>query len=144
MAAGLLAHPFGHVDDENRGVGFGGAAEHVGHELPVSGRVDDRVPSAAVAKPNAGRVDGDGLIALGLQGVEHEGPFHLDPAALAGSENLLELAVGQAVGVVQQTADEGRLAVVDVSDDDDPQGLLVGVHYMYPEERRRSKESSLS
>ena len=31
----------------------------------------------------------------------------------------LELAVGQGAGVVDQPADQGRLAVVDVADDDD-------------------------
>src|SRR6185503_14449205 len=118
-----------------------GAAEHVADELAMAGRVDDGVAPVLPGEPHAGGVDGDGLIALGLQGVEHERPFQRHAAALADGLEFFELADGQAVGVVEQAADGGRLAVVDVAEDRDAQGTI---HYMYPAVRRRSNESSES
>src|SRR5665213_392398 len=62
-------------------------------------------------------VDGDALIALGLQRVEKKRPFERHAAPGADGFQHLELALGQAAGLVQQSPDQGRLAVVDMADD---------------------------
>ena len=38
------------------------------------------------------------------------------------SRRLLDLALRQGAGLVEQAADQGRLAVIDMADDDDLQG----------------------
>ena len=64
-------------------------------------------------------VDGDALVALGLQRVQQERPFERHAAPRADGLQHFELAVGQAAGLVQQPADQRRLAVIDMADDDD-------------------------
>ena len=65
------------------------------------------------------RIDGNGLIALGLEGVHDEGPFKGHAAALAHGADRLDLAVGQRAGIVQQATDQGGFAVIDMADDGD-------------------------
>ena len=70
-------------------------------------------------EPDLRGVDGDVLVALGLQGVHQVGPFEGHAAALGDLLELLQLAFGQRAGVVEQPAHQGGLAVVHVADDDD-------------------------
>ena len=70
-------------------------------------------------KPDLRGVDGDVLVALGLERVHQVGPLERHAAALGDFLELLELALGQRAGVVEQPADERGLAVVHVADDDD-------------------------
>ena len=84
-------------------------------------RVDDDVVALRRAEPDLRGVDGDALVALGLERVHQERPFERHAAPLAHRLDRLELALGQRAGVVEQPADQGRLAVVDVADDDDLQ-----------------------
>ena len=85
----------------------------------MAGRVDDDVVAARGAEPDLRGVDGDALVALGLERVHQEGPFERHAAPLADRLDGLELALGQRAGVVEQAADQGRFAVIDVADDDD-------------------------
>ena len=64
-------------------------------------------------------VDGDALVALGLQRIKQERPFERHAAPRADRLQHLQLALGQAAGFVQQGADQGGFAVVDMADDDD-------------------------
>ena len=115
-------------------------------------RVDEEIVSPAELQADVAHVDGDALVALGLEGVGHEGPFEGHAAALAHRLERLDFAVGEGAGLVEQAADEGRFAVIDVADDHEPQGparISRGValapalaHHMYPSARRRSKASS--
>jgi len=54
-----------------------------------------------------------------LQRVEQERPFERHAAARAHCGELADLVGRHAAGLVEQPADQGRLAVVDVPDDDD-------------------------
>ena len=120
-------------------------------------RIDQHIFALAVAEPNLRGVDRHTLVALGFQAVHQERPFERHAAAPAHFFDGLELALGQHAGLVKQTTHEGRLAMVDMADDDDAQLLLRGraidfqhrrfghlVHYMYPDVRSRSNESSAS
>ena len=116
---GLVAHAFQRVDDQHRAVGLRGAGDHVAQEFGVAGRVDQHDVARAGAEADLRGVDGDALVALGLQRVEQERPFERHAAPRADGLEHLELALGQAAGLVQQAADQGRLAVIDMADDDD-------------------------
>ena len=114
----LVAHALQRIDDQHGAVGLRGAGDHVAQELGVAGRVDQHDVACAGAKTNLRGVDGDALVALGLQRIEQERP--LEGHAAPGADGLqhLQLALGQAAGLVQQAADQRRLAVVDMADDD--------------------------
>ena len=119
VAAGLVHDAFLGIDEQEGGGGAGGAGHHVLEELLVARGVDDRVGTLLRAEEDARGVDGDVLFLLFDQGVEEEGVFELHAFDRAVLADLLHLAVGQGVGVMEEAADEGRLAVVDMADDDD-------------------------
>ena len=72
-----------------------------------------------VLKPDLRGVDRDVLVALGLQRVHQVRPLERHAAALGDFLQLLQLALRQRAGVVEQAADKRGLAVVHVADDDD-------------------------
>ena len=116
---GLVAHAFQRVDDQHRAVGLRGAGDHVAQKFGVAGRVDQHDVARAGAETDLRGVDGDALVALGLQRVEQERPFKRHAAPRADRFQHFQLALGQAAGLVQQASDQRRLAVVDMTDDDD-------------------------
>ena len=119
VPARLLAHALVGVDQQQRRLAAGSAGHHVLEELAVARRIDDHVVARLGPEADLGGVDRDALVALGLQGIHQESPFERHAAPLAGRLDRLDLALGQGAGVVEQPADQGRLAVVDVADDDD-------------------------
>ena len=58
------------------------------------------------AEPDLARVDGDVLVALGLQRVHEVGELERHAAPLRDRDELFVLARGQRAGVVEQPADE--------------------------------------
>ncbi len=119
VATGLVAHALGRVDEQHGGIGLRRSRDHVAEELGMSGRVDQDDIARRGAQPDLTGVDGDALIALGLQGVEQERPLERHAAARAHGLERVELAVRKAFHFVQQAADQGRFAVIDMADDDD-------------------------
>ena len=119
VPAGLVAHAFGGVDDQHRGIGLRGAGDHVAQEFRVARRIDQHDLARIGAEADLRGVDGDALVALGLQRVEQERPFERHAAPRADRLQHLQLAVGQAAGLVQQPPDQRRFAVIDMADDDD-------------------------
>jgi hypothetical protein len=119
VTPGLVAHAFQRVDDQQRGIGLRGAGDHVAQELGVTGGVDHHHVARVGAETDLRGVDGDTLVALGLQGIEQERPFERHAAAGACRLQRLELAVGEAAGLEQQASHQRRLAVIDMADDDD-------------------------
>ena len=115
----LVAHAFQRVDDQHRAVGLCRAGDHVAQEFGVARRVDQHDVARPRAEADLRGVDGDALIALGLQRVQQERPFERHAAPGADRFQHFKFAVGQAAGLVQQPPDQRRLAVIDVADDDD-------------------------
>ena len=87
-----------------------------------------RYGRGAALEEHPGGVDGDALGLLVLERVEQEGVLERLRVELALGPDLLELALGQRVGVGQQSADDRALAVIDVADDHDvhPLGRRAG------------------
>ena len=98
VAAGVLLHALGGVDHQQRGLGAGGAGDHVLEELDVARRVEDQVVPPAALEEHPGGVDGDALGLLVLERVEQEGVLERLRVELALGPDLLELAFGQASG----------------------------------------------
>ena len=119
VAPGLVAHAFQRVDDQNRTVRLRGAGDHVAQEFGVTGRVDQHHVARAGAEADLSGVDGDALVALGLQRIQQKRPFERHAAPGADGFQHFELALGQAAGLMQQASDQRGLAVIDMADDDD-------------------------
>ncbi len=119
VAAGVFLDSFAGIDQEQGGLGIGGTGDHVFQELLVARRVDDDVLAPGGVKPNLRRIDGDVLVALRLQRVHQVGPLEGDAAPAGNGLELLDFALGERTGVVEQPAHKSGFAVVHVADDDD-------------------------
>merc|ERR1719507_503687 len=107
-------------DNEDTTVSLAGSSDHVLDEVTMAGGVDDGdvvLGSLELPKSN---VDGDATLALGLELVHDPGILEGALARLLGL--LLELLDGPLVNtsaLVDQVTSGGRLARVDVANDDD-------------------------
>ena len=77
-----------------------------------------------------GDIDGDALLALGGQAIDDEGVVDLvagGAEALGIGDQRGELVLEEQLGIVQQAADQGRLAVVDAAAGEKAQEALVAI-----------------
>jgi hypothetical protein len=116
VAARLLHEPLACIDQQDGELGVRGARHHVARVLPVARRVGDDEGPPRGREETVGDVDGDALLALGIEPVEQQGI--VDPVA-GGAEaprilpQRLRLVVEQPGRIGDQPTDESRLAVVD-------------------------------
>ena len=138
VAVSLRSQAAGGIDEQDRQVGGRGSHRHVAGVLLVPGGVgDDDATSAGQIQVAVGHVDGDALLAFGLEAVGQQGVVDLahgdrGPAA-AGGAGVLELVDRHGVGLDQQTPDQGGLAVVDGAARDHTQHS--GAHVVGPVQR---------
>ncbi len=147
MAAGLDQDALARVDQDDRKLGVRSAGRHVARVLLVARRVGDDEFALVGGEEAIGDVDGDALLPLGLQPVDQK--REVDVAA--GGAVLLrilfqgrEMILEQELGIVEQPADQRRLAVVDAAAGQEAQQRLLllrseelsevggGVHQKYP------------
>ena len=102
---GLRQRPLGGIDQDQRAVNHIEDALDLAAEIGVAGRVDD--VDAGVLPDQRGGLGQDGDAALALQ--------------VVGIERALghPLVLAERAGLLQQTVDQGGLAVVDVGDNGD-------------------------
>src|SRR5690606_6883113 len=113
VAAGLLDDAFPRVDEDDGEVGGGGAGHHVARVLDVAGGVGDDELAPGGGEVAVGDVDGDALLALGAKAVGEEREVEVFLAALFGDAfEVFEGVVEDGLGVVEEAADEGGLAIV--------------------------------
>ena len=114
VAARLLDHALARVDEDHRHLGRRGARDHVARVLDVARGVGELEAAARRHERAVRDVDRDPLLALGAQAVGEK--RKVDVAVAAASRGLLDVLelVGQdLLRVVEQPADQRRLAVVD-------------------------------
>src|SRR5262245_36683389 len=115
MPPGVLADALRGVDDQERGLGVRRPGDHVAEELDVPGRVQDDVIPRGGLEEDPGRVDGDALSLLVLEGVKQERILEWlgrPPTELADG---LKLPLRQGAGIRQQPSDYRAFPVVDVA-----------------------------
>ena len=128
MAARLRQHALARVDQHHGEVGVRRAGRHVAGVLLVAGRVGDDEFALVGREEAIGDVDGDALLALGLQPVDQQ--REVDVVAV-GAELLgilfqrRELILEQHLGIVKQAADQRGLAVIDAAAGEEAQERLV-------------------
>ena len=117
-------------NDEDTAVSLACASDHVLDEVTMAGGVDDGdVVLGGLELPESD-VDGDTTLTLSLQLVQHPGVLEGALAGLLGL--LLELLDGPLVNstaLVDQMTSGGRLAGVDVADDNDVDMSLFLAHF---------------
>merc|ERR1740122_864092 len=116
-------------DDENSAVSLGCSGDHVLDEVTMSGSIDDGdIVLGSLELPESD-VNGDSSLTLGLQLVKNPGVLEGSLARLG--RLLLELLDGPLVNtsaLVDQVTSGGRLARVDVADDDNVDMSLFLAH----------------
>ena len=114
VPARLLDDALARVEEDDREVGRRGARDHVARVLDVPGRVGELEAAPRCDERAVGDVDRDPLLALGAQAVREEREVDVAvAAALRRLLDVLELVDEDLLRVVEQPADQGRLAVVD-------------------------------
>ncbi len=114
VSAGLLDHALAGVDEHQCEVGGRGPGDHVARVLHVARGVGHDERPHRGGEVAVGDVDGDALLALGPQAVGEQREVGVVVAAVgAGALDRLQLVLEDRLAVVEQPADEGRLAVVD-------------------------------
>ena len=130
VAPGLRDHALAGVDQHHREIGIGRAGRHVAGVLHVARRVGDDEPAPLGGEEPIGDVDGDALLALRLQAVDQQREIEI---AAGGAGDLAlrrqrgELVVEQHLRIVEQTADQRALAVIDAAAGDEAQRRPVAV-----------------
>jgi hypothetical protein len=118
----LLEQSVAGVDEHDRQLGGRRAGDHVPGVLRVPGGVGDDEFPLGRGEVAVGDVDRDALLALGAQAVGHQGEIGvIVPALLRGLLDGGQLVLHDGLGVVEQSTDERRLAVVDGTCRRDPQ-----------------------
>ncbi len=124
MATGLLEDTVAGIDQDQRDVRGGGTRDHVARVLNVAGGVGDDELALRRREVAVGHVDRDALLPLGPQAVgEQREVGALETPSSARGLDGAELVLEDRLAVIQQTADEGGLAVVDASGGGDTQQL---------------------
>ena len=107
-------------------VGGRGAGDHVARVAHVAGGVGDDERAPRRREVAVGDVDRDALLALGAQAVGEQREVDVAVAAPARDRlDVLELVGEDRLGVVEQAADQRRLAVVDRAGGGEAQQVVV-------------------
>ena len=127
MTTGLARDALARIDEQDGDVRGRGARRHVAGVLFMAGRVGDDEGAPVGREKAIGDVDGNALLALAGKAIDEEG--EIDAAALRPmlarvALQRCELIVEQALGLIQQAADQRRLTVVDGAAGDEPQQAL--------------------
>lgn len=112
----LGQHALARVDQDQGGVGGRGAGGDVAPVLLMSRRIGADEQVARRREVAIGRVDGDALFALGQKAA--------DPVSVAQGGDLI---IGHGTDVMQQEADQDRLAVVHRAAGDEAQGVAFSI-----------------
>ena len=118
MPAGLRQQTFARIDQQDRGIGVRRGRHHVAGVLLVTWRVREQDTPSRRRHMTISDVDGDALFSFGRQPIDQKRQVEAFGAAEAASALSLqnrELVVRHGTRVVQQTAEQSALAVVDTA-----------------------------
>jgi hypothetical protein len=124
VPARLLDHAVPRVDEDDREIGGGRARDHVPRVLDVPGRVGKLKAAPRRHERAVGDVDRDPLLPLRAQAVGEERKVHVRVAAASRRLlDVLHLVDEDLLRVVEEPADQRRLAVVDRAARDEAEEL---------------------
>jgi len=158
VAPGLFQHPLADVDQQHQRIGGARARDRVAGVLHVPGAVGQDEGPVGGGEVAVGDVDGDPLLALGPQAIGEQRQIHVpQPLGLTRAGDRVQLVGEHRLGVVQQPAHQGGLAVIDRPGGGQPQqgsalagrarrdhGRGCSTHQKYPSFLRSSMAASVS
>ncbi len=116
MTPRLREEPFGAVNQDDRQVRRGRAGGHVPRVLLMPGRVGDDKFAARGREIPVSHIDGDALLTFGTQTIGEQRKIDRPRGAVdAALLHRSELIFVDGLGIVQETPDQRRLAVVDAT-----------------------------
>ena len=129
MPPRLRQHPAARIDQQHGEIAIRRAGRHVARVLHMTRRIgDDEFPPRR-REIAIGDVDGDLLLALGLQAVDQESEVELASPAPAGTARIVlgaaHLVLIDQRGIVEQPADQRALAVVDAAAGEEAQQAAI-------------------
>ena len=131
VAARLGQDALARVDQDDGEVGGGRTRHHVAGILFVAGRVGDDELALFGGEEAIGDVDRDALFALGGEAIDQQGEVDLLPLRahlLAVGGQRFELILEDHLAVIEQAADQRRLAVIHRPAGDEAQHRLMLMH----------------
>ncbi len=130
VAPGLGQQALARVDQHHREIGGRGSGRHVAGILLVTRRIGHNEGAPRRGKIAVGDVDGDALLAFGLQAIDQQSEirFFAERAiAAAIARQRGQMVVQNEIGIIEQAADQRRLAVVDRAAGQKAQQALAGL-----------------
>ena len=117
VAPGLGQNAAAGIDQQHGEIAIRRAGRHVARVLHVAGRVGDDELAPRRGEVAIGDVDGDLLLAFGLQAVDQQRQVERRRLARAGAlrRGALHLILVDQLGIVEQSADQRALAVIDAA-----------------------------
>ena len=118
MALSLGLHTVTGVDQDDRQITGRSTGRHVTGVLLMAGGIGDDELALGSREVAVGNVDGNTLLTLGLQAIHQQRQIHLfaSGAGLLGvTGDGFHVIFIDHLGVMQQTPDQGALAVIDVT-----------------------------
>ena len=114
------------VDKKHHHLGGGHAGDRIAGVLHVAGGIGEDEGALIRGEVAVGHVDGNALLALGTQAVNKQGKVHAIEAAVGGGAlHGLHLVCKHGLGVIEQAADEGGLAVINGAGGAQAQGIAL-------------------
>ena len=128
MAPRLGEDALARVDQDDGQVGGGGTGDHVAGILFMAGRIGDDELALFGSEEAIGDVDGDALFALCGEAIDQQGEVDLAALradALGVGLQRFELILEDHLRIIEQSPDQGGLAVIDAATGDEAQHGLV-------------------
>ena len=126
MAPGLGKNTFACIDQDDRQIRGRGGGDHVARVLLVTWGIGDDVFAPPGREVAIGDIDRDALLALGAEAVGQKGQINRFQSASCGSTRHGVQRVGQdGLGVKQQPADQGALAVIYTAAGEEAQQAII-------------------
>lgn len=130
MAPGLRENSLVAIDEDDGEIGCRSAGYHVAGIFLVARRVGNDEFALRRGEIAVGDVDGDALLALGLEPVEQQSKVDFLAIGAGRSTDpaeIRQLVLEDQLGIDEQTADQRRLAIVDGAAGDEAQHRLAVV-----------------
>ena len=126
MAASLFDNAMADVDKKHHHLGGGHAGDRIAGVLHVAGGIGEDEGALIRSEVAVSHVDGNALLALGTQAVNKQREVHAIEAAVSGGAlHGFDLIRENGLGVIEQAANEGGLAVIDGAGGAQAQGIAL-------------------
>ena len=131
VASGLFLHPFMGIHHQKRGLGAGGAGNHVLQKFLVPGGIDDDIIPFFRGELDSGRINGNALLLLFLKSIQKIGILKGFSRVMGDFLHLFHLSQRQCLCIVEEPAQHRGFPVIHMPHHDNIQPVPFLGH-IYP------------